>query len=458
MENMTSRRDFLRGAACAGAAAAAATGARGSASGGRRPLLRIAIMSDIQGYPYPEDAGMRNLERALDVLAPLKPDVVVNDGDINDSGRDEDAVAWYKARCDARLGRLPHVACMGNHEIAFIPRAMAQERTPAACLRDFNAVFGYGPDEWIVRRTIRGFDFISLSLSRVKGYTDGEIGELESALDAAVARDATRPVFVVTHYHPYGTVNNSDNETQGLALRRLLDRYPQAVSISGHSHNPLQDPRSIWQGSFTAVDTSTLCYGCIVNDPPAANQISCLIPYGHESVGFLTAEVYGDCIVFRRFSARDRREIGADDPWTVPWPHRPESPRYGFDVRKAATPAPQFDCDPEPTIWYDFGYVYLMFNAAKKRDAVFGYRVELLEDGAGAKSYFHLSDYYRSEGNRTGRIVFKAPPGALKKGASYRCRIYPAGFFGAEGRPCEWSFRIQPLYALRQDAPNFVQE
>ena len=455
---MTSRREFLRGVACAGVATAAATGTHGAAGRGRPPLLRIAIMSDIQGQPYPEDAGMRNLERALDVLTPLKPVVVVNAGDINDSGCDADAVAWYKARCDARLGRLPHVACMGNHEIAFIPPEMASIRTPAACLRDFNAVFGYGTAEKVVRRTICGFDFIALSLSRIEGYTDDEIGELKSALDAAAARDTTRPVFVVTHYHPFGTVNNSDKEMQGLALRRLLDSYPQVISISGHTHNPLQDPRSIWQGKFTAVDTSTLCYGCVENNPPAANQISCLVPYGHEAVGFMMAEVYEDGIVFRRFSARDRREIEPDNPWMVPWPHRPESPRYSFDGRRAATPAPQFTGDPEPTLWYDFGYVYLMFNAAEKRSAVFGYRVELAENGGGARSYFHLSDYYRIEENRTDRIVFKAPSGALRNGASYRCRIYPVGFFGREGHPCEWNFSIRHSYALRSGPPNFVPE
>ena len=54
------------------------------------PLLKVAVMSDIQGHPYPEDAGMRNLERALDVFAALKPDVVVNDGDIGDSGVGKD--------------------------------------------------------------------------------------------------------------------------------------------------------------------------------------------------------------------------------------------------------------------------------------------------------------------------------------------------------------------------------
>ena len=121
---------------------------------GEKPLLRVAIMSDIQGHPYPEDAGMRNLERALDVLAPLKPDVVVNDGDINDSGNDMDAVAYYKARCDARLGRIPHVACMGNHEIGFITKENQSYRTSAVCLREFNAVFGSASDDWLVHKVI----------------------------------------------------------------------------------------------------------------------------------------------------------------------------------------------------------------------------------------------------------------------------------------------------------------
>ena len=103
----TDRRGFLKGAALLGAAAAMP---RAGAGNGEKPLLRVAIMSDVQGHPYPEDAGMRNLERALDVLAGLKPDIVVNDGDINDSGRDAAAVAYYKARCDARLGNVPHVA------------------------------------------------------------------------------------------------------------------------------------------------------------------------------------------------------------------------------------------------------------------------------------------------------------------------------------------------------------
>ena len=458
MENFcvgTNRRDFLRGAAFLGAAAALP---RAASAVGERPLLKVAIMSDVQGYPYPEDAGMRNLERALDVLSPLRPDVVLNDGDINDSGRDMDAVAYYKSRCDARLGAIPHVACMGNHEIGFVPEELRATRTPAACLRDFNAVFGYGSDEWLVRRTIAGCDFIALSLSRIFGYTDAELARLRAAIDESVRRDAGRPVFVVTHYHAKDTVNDSSGESASGPLRRLLDGYPQVVSISGHSHNPLQDPRSIWQGEFTAVDTSTLCYGCITTTPPSVNQVSCLVPYGHESVGFMLLEIYADRLVFRRFTARDRRELEPGAPWVVPWPHDPVKAPYSHARRRAAEVAPQFVGDAEPTLWYDFGYIYLMFNAAAHPESVLGYRIELVPDGGSAASHFLLSDYYRIPEHRQGRVVFKAPPGSLTPGANYRCRIYPVGFFGAEGHPAEWHFHTKPYYHPRADKLVCVQE
>lgn len=423
------------------------------------PLLRVAIMSDIQGHPYAEDAGMRNLERALDVFAPLKPDVVLNNGDINDTGRDTHAVAYYKARCDARLGKIPHIACMGNHEIAFLPEELAKIRSSAAIRAEFNSIFGYAPGEQLVHRIVGGYDFIALSLSVPDRYEEHEIEMLKGAIEKAVKRDPSKPVFVVTHYHPKDTVCNSDNADQGgEMLRRLFNAYPQTVSISGHTHNPLQDPRSIWQGEFTAIDTSTLCYGCIATDPPANNQISCLIPYGHESVGCLFLEVYADRLVFRRYSVRNCSEIEPETPWTVPWPHDRSSAPYSFEARRASEKAPQFAPNAEPTLWYDFGYVYLMFNAVGDASSVLGYRVELTPDAGETRSYFQLSDFYRIPAHRQERVVFRAPSGSLESGMGYRCRIFPVGFFGAEGKPLDWRFTVMKHYRCRKDGPNCVQE
>ena len=99
-----------------------------------------------------------------------------------------------------------------------------------------------------------------------------------------------------------------------------------------------------------------------------------------------------------------------------------------------------------------------MFNAAERPSSVFGYRVELSDEEGGVKSYFHLSDYYRIPEHRQNRVVFKAPPESLKPGGSYRCRIFPVGFFGAEGEPCDWRFAIRASYRIRSDAPLGVQE
>jgi len=424
-----------------------------------RPLLRIAALSDIQGYPYPEDAGMRNLERALDVLAPLKPDVVVNGGDINDTGNDADAVRYYRARCDARLGPLPHVACIGNHELCFLRPELQPSRTPDAIRRDFNAVFGYAPDARVVRASVKGYEFVALHLSRPEGYSEGEIAEFGDTLAAAVARDPSKPVFAVTHYHPKDTVNDSRQEEKSGALRRLFNRYQQVVSLSGHTHGSLRDPRSIWQGGFTAVETSTLCYGSLGLEPPAANQISCLLPYGHESVGCLCLDVFDNRIAVRRFDVRERAEIDPDTPWTVPWPHNPNRAPYRFETRSAAEATPRFPANPEPTLWYDYGFVYLLFAAAEPREGVLGYRVELADAGTGrTTTHFHVSDFYRAPSCRTDRIVFRAPPGALEPGRRYRCRIVPVGFFGAEGGPLEWSFAIKSDYALRADPANALPE
>ena len=99
-----------------------------------------------------------------------------------------------------------------------------------------------------------------------------------------------------------------------------------------------------------------------------------------------------------------------------------------------------------------------MKRCFERRESVFDYRVELVEEGGAAMSHFILSDYYRIPEHRQGRVVFKAPPGSLEPGRRYRCRIFPVGFFGAEGQPCGWTFATKPGYRNRATAPVCVQE
>ncbi|MBQ1996225.1 MAG: hypothetical protein II237_08555, partial [Clostridia bacterium] len=62
--------------------------------------------------------------------------------------------------------------------------------------------------------------------------------------------------------HVRDTVYGS-SKTDGWGLdvfTDVLSKYPQVVHISGHSHFPANDPRAIWQGSFTAINDGGLAY------------------------------------------------------------------------------------------------------------------------------------------------------------------------------------------------------
>ncbi len=66
------------------------------------------------------------------------------------------------------------------------------------------------------------------------------------------------------HEHVAGTVYGSREELgEGWGTGVFTDifrKYPQIIDFSGHSHYPVNDPRSIWQGDFTAVGTASLDY------------------------------------------------------------------------------------------------------------------------------------------------------------------------------------------------------
>lgn len=408
------------------------------------PVLRIAVMSDLQGYASPECNGMRNLERMLDVFAELKPDVVVNDGDIGDDGFEGwKGAQYYLERCTARLGRLPHVVSIGNHELGVASaEELAAGRTQERNLKDFNAVFGM--DEKPVHAfTIGGYDFISCSFRTPAGYDEEVLEDLKAALDRAVERDAVKPVFVVTHYHPAGTVPGVERPSARKPedpFRRLLNGYPQVVNLSGHTHRSLRDPRSVWQGEFTVFETSTLGYGSVVEEPESINQIQDLTPYGHESVGGLFLEVYPSRLVARRFSARDRREIEPENRWEYALPYDPSAPKYGYGTRAANEAAPEFPDDIEPTVWWDCGFFYFLWNPVKDPSKVLRYRVEATDQTGLTRTWYATSDFYRVPEHRADRVVLKLPPDPFHYGDRVKVRITPIGFFGREGRPHEWGF------------------
>lgn len=110
--------------------------------------------------------------------------------------------------------------------------------------------------------TLNGYHFIGLSASANKAlhYDAGQLARLNRQISAAVKEDPDKPVFVMHHEPTVGTTYGSFvYDGWGVPyFGAILRQYPQVVDLCGHSHFPLNDPRSVWQGAYTAINTGAI--------------------------------------------------------------------------------------------------------------------------------------------------------------------------------------------------------
>ncbi len=129
-------------------------------------------------------------------------------------------------------------------------------------MRDYYSSVTGNPADFNV--VIGGYHFIGVSASEDDSsrYDSSQKKWLREQLDEATAEDPNRPVFVFHHEHVRNTVYGSSTyDRWGIThFTSILKDYPQVVDFSGHSHYPLNDPRSIWQDEFTAVGTGAIYY------------------------------------------------------------------------------------------------------------------------------------------------------------------------------------------------------
>ena len=114
------------------------------------------------------------------------------------------------------------------------------------------------------------YPLIGVSTCEAPGvyYTEAQVEWLEQRLSEAEKASPGLPIFVLQHEHVNGTVFGSFPEDGwgGDWFTETLSRHPRAVHFSGHSHYPLNDPRSFWRGAFTAVGTGAVSYAELTVD------------------------------------------------------------------------------------------------------------------------------------------------------------------------------------------------
>lgn len=296
---------------------------------GEQPMARLMIMSDVHVGDYLTDR--HRWASYFDTISSVlgSPDAILSNGDmINDNwngrGQDHQIVQRIFAENLERKDMDDTQVFMsyGNHD---------------ATLAELRA--GY-PKEWFpdtgdgyYRTDIKGVPMITLN---TENYSTKQGAWLREQLTDITADPAYRdlPVIVQGHRPAPGTVMDGQ-QTSNPRLTQDLSGFPQAIYFSGHSHLNLNDPRSIHQKSFTAVNESSSSYieidhGYQMLDAEGqlANRFETPTAQG------VAVEVYPGRTVINRinFSA-DLRDIYTDGKWSANW-----QPPYLSDGTLAGKP------------------------------------------------------------------------------------------------------------------------
>ncbi len=224
------------------------------------PVLRFAVCSDSH-IDSAESVGYKRLKKAVDISFSVaadnefynKLDAVLIAGDITDKGRKEEFDA-FKTVYD-------YATAKGTQMLCTVAKGHDSITMGKTSLKYYNSLTNQPTDFHTV---INGYHFIGLSTCKLPEiyYTPKQRKWLINELDIAVADTPDKPVFLIHHEHVKYTVYGS-GDIDGWGhdfFTPILRKYPNVVDFSGHSHYPLNDPRSLWQNEYTAVGTGSLRY------------------------------------------------------------------------------------------------------------------------------------------------------------------------------------------------------
>ena len=258
------RKNFLIGSMAVATVGARRMFAAPAGTVGGAPRLKLAVLSDIH---VRNADSQKDFIKALEWYRAQNVDAVLVAGDMADQGLVSQlqlvADAWFKVFPDNKMpdGR-PIVQLLeyGNHDVANwlekdYPDPAERARRlikfdPKGCWeRAFHEA--YTP---LFSKPVKGYTFVGAHWPGIGGLGDwlaANGGKLDPSL----------PFFYFQHSHPKDTCYGAWawGHDDG-ASTKALSPYANAIAFSGHSHYTLTDERSIWQGAFTSIGTSSLSY------------------------------------------------------------------------------------------------------------------------------------------------------------------------------------------------------
>lgn len=457
-----SRRNFLGGMASLGALAASPVLA--AAAGDRQgALMRMGVLSDVHlKNPGDEDT----LLKALAYFRDHGADSVLIAGDFADNGKICQAKmladAWFKVFPDDRAPDGRHVERLfiyGNHCVSDWAWNGGFKNPQAA-----TEAIGYGENRQRVWRELFHEDYAPIWMKRVKGipvigahWKDDGGTDIEDFLQRHGKEIDPKLPFVYTqHAHPRNTCfgawawGHDDGRST-----RALSPFANAVAFSGHSHYTLTDERSVWQGEFTSINTSSLRY--------ASTDYSLRENHGGNGSGFggerrphrmkgfdtgtgrqgMLVSYFADHLVIERREFVYGESLGPD--WLVPLP---AAGKFSYAVRAAKRKAPEFADGAkvevemvQPAAKDDFTHIVLKFPAAHTvedcRVSEYEATAILCEDDVElvqAQRRMMSPDHFLPAGKLIDQTSFTFAAEDLPMKGRYRFEVRPVECMGKKGR------------------------
>ena len=285
-------------------------------------------------------------------------------------------------------------------------------------------------------------------------YSMNVVNWLDQQLEAITKTDPNRYVIVLTHPMIYNTIYGSLLGEEGgiwtstlpnywatRYLTSVLEQYPQVVSFHGHLHFPINDPRTLWQGKWTALGCGSTRYMAI--EPAGWEGISSTPTVMNDSNNFsqgylVQFDVNGNMRVIKMdFFNQDT--IG--EPYVMQYPSNDGAnlAKYNNDSRKAANQAPVMSTIEVKDV-KESEAVTVTFAAGKDDEFVHHYVVTLSKAGTVVATKKILADFYLHPKTSDMKSSWTVDFGTLSESGQYTATVVAYDSWDAESAPVSATF------------------
>ncbi|MFC0273342.1 metallophosphoesterase family protein [Metabacillus herbersteinensis] len=353
----------------------------------RKPDLVFPVISDV----HIKKTGTKDIQKFSNTLHQLnevvpKQDAFVIVGDLTDYGFTEEYDRFMSVYNAGKQSRAVSMMAIGNHDYwNGLSVADAQKRFLEKT----------GMSSIYYHKVIKGYHFIVLGTEdgRTEGtFSTKQIKWLGEKLKQASADDRKKPIFVFHHQPIKDTVYGSEwgfSENRDLFYNTLKE-FPQAITFSGHTHYPLDDPKIIHQKDFTTIGTASVSYLWL-----DAGRIQGEVPDGADILNqALVVEVYNNKVMIKRRDVHNNEWTG--DPFVISSPANKDT--FIYTEKRSDKKAPFFTKDAKLTIvGATITGFAISLTQAKDDLLLHDYKILARNLGTGKveKEFLAFSEFYR---------------------------------------------------------------